>query len=99
MVRIIHQPTGSVDGLALEKYRARVTYELSGCLRDPDHREMARSGREFRRAATARISLRAQDGAIGLYGKSGRNRIAACKTLRRYVRELSQRRPPIAVYL
>ena len=34
MVRVIRQPTGSVDGLALEKYHARLTYDLEPVLAD-----------------------------------------------------------------
>ena len=34
MIRVIRQPTGSVDGLALEKYHPRQTYELEPVLAD-----------------------------------------------------------------
>ena len=34
MVRVIRQPTGSGDGLALEKYHACQTYELEPVLAD-----------------------------------------------------------------
>ena len=34
MVRVVRQLIGSVDGLALEKYRARQTYELDPVLAD-----------------------------------------------------------------
>ncbi len=34
MIRMIRQPTGSIDGLALEKYHVPQTYELEPVLAD-----------------------------------------------------------------